>query len=82
MILTKPNYSNKAKESRYVEVKLEGVPTIGLIDNGSDITIVWGDLFYHIVEKVRLDPEPSDHKACNYDQTEAHHVGWTDGHDT
>ena len=36
MIHTKPNSNSKGKESRYVEVKLEGVPTIGLIDMGSD----------------------------------------------
>jgi len=38
-------------------VKIEGVSTTGVIDTGSDITIIRGDLFYHIVEKANLKIE-------------------------
>ena len=72
MICTKPNSSNKGRESHCVEVKLEGVPATGLIGTGSDITIVRADLFYHIVEKTGLDAsqlKQPDHKTCTYDQT-------------
>ena len=54
-----------------MEVKVEGVPVTGLIDTGSDITIIRGDLFYHIVETARLEGsrlKPADLKACTYDQ--------------
>jgi len=30
------------------------VSATGVIDTGSDLTIIRGDLFYHIVEKVNL----------------------------
>ena len=47
--------TSKQKQSSCVEVKVEGVPVTGLIDTGSDITIIRGDLFYHIVETARLE---------------------------
>ena len=31
-----------------VEVMIEGVPVVGLIDTGSDITITRGELFYQV----------------------------------
>ena len=43
----------------------------GLIDTGSDITIIRGDLFYHIFGITGLDEsrlKPADLKACTYDQ--------------
>ena len=63
--------TSKQKQSSCVEVKVEGVPVTGLIDTGSDITIIRGDLFYHIVEVGKLENsmlEPADLKACTYDQ--------------
>jgi len=57
--------------SRCVAVKIEGVSTTGVIDTGSDITIIRGDLFYHIVEKANLkieDLKAAQLKACTYDQ--------------
>ena len=39
MIRTR-SYTDNGRESRCVEVKIEGVPVTGLIDTGSDITIV------------------------------------------
>ena len=33
------------------------MPTTGVIDTGSDITIIRGDLFYYIVEKANLKIE-------------------------
>jgi len=71
MIRTKPKYSNKGKESQHVKIKIEGVPVTGLIDTGSDITIMRGDLFYHIVGKAGIDTDllqSPAHKACTYDQ--------------
>ena len=43
MIRTR-SYTDNGRESRCVEVKIDGVPVTGLIDTGSDITIVRGDL--------------------------------------
>ena len=37
-----------------VKVMIEGVPATGIIDTGSDITIIRGDLFYQIVTKAYL----------------------------
>ena len=71
MILSESHRGNNEKESRYVEVKLEGVPVTGLIDTGSDINIIRGDLFYMIVEKAGLELshlKAPDHKAFTYDQ--------------
>ena len=64
-------YTPKQKRSSCVEVKIEGVPVTGLIDTGSDITIIRGDLFYHILETARLEEsslKPADLNACTYDQ--------------
>ena len=33
---------------------MKGILVAGIIDTGSDITIVRGDLFYHIVETTGL----------------------------
>ena len=70
VIRTKPN-SNKGKESRYAEIQIEGVPVTGLIDTGSDITIIRGDLFYHVIGKAGIQAnrlQSPAHKACTYDQ--------------
>ena len=48
MIRTR-SYIDSGRESLCVEVKIEGVSDTGLIDTGSDITIVQGDLLYQIV---------------------------------
>jgi len=50
---------------------VKGIPVTGLIDIGSDITIIRGDLFYHIVETAKLEEsnlKPADLKACTNDQ--------------
>lgn len=68
MIRTKPKCSNKGKESQHVKIR---VPVTGLIDTGSDITIMWGDLSYHIVGKAGIEADQLQspaHKACTYDQ--------------
>ena len=39
----------------YVTVMIEGVAVSGLIDTGSDITIIRGDLFYQIVSEGGLE---------------------------
>ena len=71
VICTKPNCSNKGREFQYVEIKVERLPVMGLIDTGSDITIMRGDLFYHTVGKggIEVDQLQSPaYKACSYDQ--------------
>jgi len=83
MIRIKPNCSNKGKESQYVKIKAKGVPVTGLIDNGSDITIMRDDLFY--VGKVGIEADQLQspaHMACTYVRPEAHYIRWTDGDDT
>ena len=58
-------------KSYCVDVKIEGISTTGVIDTGSDITIIRGDLLYHIVEKANLkieDLKVPQLKACIYDQ--------------
>ena len=42
-------YTSNQKLQSHVEVKI-GVPVIGIIDTGSDITIIRGDLFYHMLK--------------------------------
>ena len=57
--------------TRCVEVIIEGVPATGLIDTGSDITIIRGDLFYQIVTEAHLKVQSlkaTQQKACTYDQ--------------
>ena len=44
-------FTLKQKQSSCVKVEVEGVPVTGLMDTGSDITIIRGDLFYHIYWK-------------------------------
>ena len=54
-----------------MDVKIKGVPVTGLIGTGSDITIVCGDLLYHIVSTAGLEASnisSVDQKACTYDQ--------------
>ena len=46
--------TDKGSRKRYAEVQLEGVPALGIIDSGSDITIVGGDLFRHIATVAKL----------------------------
>ena len=56
-------------KSRHVEVEIEGVPVTGIIDTGSDITIISGELFENIVDAVQLSSEtfkPANKQACAY----------------
>ena len=38
-------------------VKIEGVPVMGIIDTGSDITIISGDMFKTVIAKAGLKRE-------------------------
>ena len=52
-----------------VEVQIENVPVRGIIDTGSDITILSGIAFQKIVTMSNLKKEhfkPADRKACTY----------------
>ena len=71
VIQTGSHMSTKKSRSCCVEVMIEGVPVTGLIDTGSDITIIRGDLFYQIISESGLKVEslkPAEQKACTYDQ--------------
>ena len=46
--------TDKGSRKWYAEVQLEGVSALGIIDSGSDITIVGGDLFRHIATVAKL----------------------------
>jgi len=46
-------HSDSERESR--SVKVERVPVIGLIDTGSDKTIIRGDLLHHIFSTAGLE---------------------------
>ena len=55
--------------SKCVEVQMEGVPIRGIIDTGSDITILSGSAFQEIATISNLKREqfkPADRKACTY----------------
>ena len=59
--------SMKKSESCCVEVMIDGVPVTGIIDTGSDITIIRGDLFYQIVAGIHLKAQSliaAEQKAC------------------
>ena len=76
-------YTSDQKLESHVEVKIEGVPVTGTIDTGSDITIIRGDLFYHIVETAGLEEsslKPADLKVCTYDQKPVNLDGQLDLH--
>jgi len=60
---------DNGRESRYVEVEIEGVPATGLIDTRSDITIIRGDMLNYIVSTARIDHykiRSGDQRACTY----------------
>jgi len=57
-------------------VKIKGVSTTGVIDTGSDIITIRGDLFYHIVEKA--SPKIKDLKTT---QLKACTIGWKNGYE-
>jgi len=52
MIQTNPESLTEKCGSRCVDVKIEGVPTKGVIDTGSDMTIIRGDLFITLLRKL------------------------------
>ena len=71
VIRTGSHMSAKKSGSCCVEVMIEGVPVTGLIDTGSDITIIRGNLFYQIISEsgVKIESlKPAEQKACTYDQ--------------
>ena len=54
-----------------VKVLIEGVPVTGLIDTGSDITIIRGDLFCKIVAVAKVEInfiKNVDQGVCTYEQ--------------
>ena len=51
-----------------VKVLIEGVPVTGLVDTGSDITIIQGDLFYKIAAVAKVEIKIVDQGVCTYNQ--------------
>ena len=50
---------------------VEGVPIVGLIDTGFDITIMRGDQFYDMMKEANLNInhlKPTEQRTCTYDQ--------------
>ena len=71
VIQTGSNTTVIKSECCCVKAMIEGVAVSGLIDTGSDITIIREDLFYHIVSESGLKSQslkPAEQKACTYDQ--------------
>jgi len=57
MIQTDSKTMSERSVSHHVDVKIKRVSTTGVIDAGSNFTIIRADLFYHIVERVNLKIE-------------------------
>ena len=55
MIRTDTYLSVKKSGSQCMEVMVEGFPVVGLIETGSDITIMRGYQFYDMVKEANLD---------------------------
>ena len=54
-----------------LEVRIEGVPVTGMIDTGSEISIISGELFKTIIDTAQLRSEtlkPADRRACAYNE--------------
>ena len=67
--------------AKCVEVQIEGVLVRGIIDTGSDITILSGSAFQEIVTRSNLkkqDFKPADRKASTYGQQPLHLDGQMD----
>ena len=47
----------RTSSPKCVEVRIEGVPVAGMIDTGSDITIISGELFKTIIDTAQLRGE-------------------------
>ena len=82
MIRTR-SYTDSGRECHCTEVNVEGVPVTGLIDTGSGITIVHGDLLYHIISTAGLEASnirSANQRACTYDQKPITLDGQVDQH--
>lgn len=62
---------NTGSKSQSVLVEIEGVPARGIVDTGSDITIIGGELFKHVATMARLQKQqlkPPDKSPLTYNQ--------------
>ena len=69
---------DEGSKSRWAEVELQGVPTWGIVDTGSDITIVGGELFKVVATAARLRKRDFK-KPDKTPHTYAIFLGWKDG---
>lgn len=46
--------TDRGSKPQYADVQVQGVPARGVIDSGSDITIMGGELFRHVAMVARL----------------------------
>jgi len=70
-IRTDPYLCTKKSGSQCLEVIVEGIPIVGFIDTGSDITITRGDQFYELVKETHLNMqhiEPTKQRDSTYNQ--------------
>jgi len=61
---------DQGSRPQYVNIKIQGVSTSGVIDTGADITIMGGELFKKIAEAAKLkkrDFKKADRIPCTYD---------------
>ena len=62
---------DQGSRPQYVDMQIQGAPTLGVIDTGADITIMGGELFKKIVKAARLkkkDFKQPDCTLCAYDR--------------
>ena len=62
--------SNKGSKPQFVNVEVQGVPTLSITDTGADITIMDGELFKKVAAAARLrkrDLKKVDCVPCTYD---------------
>ena len=61
---------DKGSRPKCARVDVQGVPTYGVIDSGSDVTIMGRELLRRVAAVAKLqkrDLKPPDKTPCNYD---------------
>ena len=64
--------TDRGSRPQYADVQVQGVPARGVIDSGSDITIMGGELFRHVAMVARLKKSQfhrADKSLKTYDGT-------------
>ena len=72
---------DQGSKLRVAEVQLQGVPTLGLVDTGADITIMGGELFKKVAAAARLKKnnfKGANISPCTYMGQRFKLDGWMD----